>query len=105
MNKLTREKFTKIFKAIGDPTRQKIMLLLRKNEDMNVTDIVKNIELTQPTISQHLKILKEAGVLTSRKAGQEVYYAVCDKKICNTMAEFVKTYDQRGKGTSNAYKD
>ncbi len=93
---LTPEQFAKIFKAVADPTRQKLMLLLRKNGEMNVGELAKHLKLAQPTVSQHLKILKDAGALNSRKAGQQIYYAVCSERICDAMSAFMKIYQEGG---------
>ena len=62
-------------KAISDDTRQKIM-----SEccccTLSVTEIVEKIGLSQPTISHHLRILKEAGLVTADKRGKWVYYSL-----------------------------
>ena len=63
-----------IFQALSDPTRQKILRLLRK-EEMCVTDICKHFNMTQPSISHHLDILKRAGLVKYEKKGKEVYYS------------------------------
>jgi DNA-binding transcriptional ArsR family regulator len=62
-----------IFQALSDPTRQKILELLRKKE-MNVTEICKHFNMTQPSISHHLDILKRVGLVKYNKKGKEVYY-------------------------------
>lgn len=63
-----------IFQALSDPTRQKILRLLRKKE-MCVTEICKHFKMTQPSISHHLDILKRSNLVKYRKKGKEVYYA------------------------------
>ncbi|MCP4704831.1 MAG: winged helix-turn-helix transcriptional regulator, partial [candidate division Zixibacteria bacterium] len=63
----------KFFKAFGDPTRLKILSLLATKE-MTVNEIVKKIKLSQPTISRHLGILREAEVVIDRRDGQQVFY-------------------------------
>ena len=65
----------KIFKALADKTRQDILELLAKR-DMNVTDICSVFHTTQPTISHHLQILKNCGLVDFRKEGKNVYYYV-----------------------------
>lgn len=75
--------FPKFFKAIGDPTRQQILQLLNKNGEMPVKDIVEHLGLAQSTISHHLGILKDAGIIQSREDGTQVYYSVC----CGTIAD------------------
>jgi ArsR family transcriptional regulator len=62
-------------KALADETRQKILEMLQQGE-MCVTDIVAAFDMSQPTISHHLSILKQFGLVTSRKEGKQVFYAL-----------------------------
>jgi len=62
-----------IFQALSDETRQKILAML-KNKSMCVSEIKKRFEMTQPSISHHLDILKRAGLVSFKKKGREVYY-------------------------------
>ncbi|MCB9102121.1 MAG: winged helix-turn-helix transcriptional regulator [Anaerolineales bacterium] len=61
---------TKFFTAMGDPIRLQIVLLLR-DQPLNVGDIANQFNISRPAISHHLKVLKEAKVVQSEKAGQE----------------------------------
>lgn len=63
-----------VFVALGDPHRQRIVLLFDKNERLNVGQIVEVATITRSAVSHHLKILKTAGVLQSEKVGKEVYF-------------------------------
>lgn len=62
-----------IFFAMGDGTRLKILELLQK-EELCVSDICKRFDITQPSVSHHLDILKRAGLVTNEKRGREVFY-------------------------------
>lgn len=64
-----------IFKALNDPIRRKIIELLRKG-DMNVGEIFQHFNVTMPTLSHHLDILKRADLLRSEKKGQYVIYSL-----------------------------
>jgi ArsR family transcriptional regulator, arsenate/arsenite/antimonite-responsive transcriptional repressor len=66
----------KVFVALGDPHRQRILLMFEKDERLNVSEIAAASALSRPAISYHLKILREAGVLLSEKRGREVYFWV-----------------------------
>jgi ArsR family transcriptional regulator len=62
-------------KALGDPTRLKILRqLLRAREPVCVCEISAVHELSQPTISHHLKLLREAGLIRGQRRGTWVYY-------------------------------
>ena len=65
-----------MFKALADETRQKIITFL-KDGPLNVGEIVDRTSLAQPTISHHLNILKQAGVVLTEKRGKQIYYSLC----------------------------
>ena len=65
---------SRVFTALGDEHRQRILLLFDKNERLNVGDIAEVSTLTRSTVSHHLKILREANVLKSEKIGKEVWF-------------------------------
>lgn len=64
------------FSAIGDETRQLILLTLLQGDSngIRVGDIANNIHLTRPSVSHHLQILKEAGIVAMRKEGTKNFY-------------------------------
>ena len=66
------------FKALGDPVRLRLLSLVASHEggEACVCDISGSFDLSQPTISHHLKILREAGVLDCERRGTWVYYRV-----------------------------
>lgn len=74
------EKNSELLKALGHPIRLQIVCGLLKGDGCNVNKIVNTLKLPQSTISQHLKTLKTAGIITPRKEGVKVCYAVTDKK-------------------------
>ncbi len=65
-----------LFKALGDPARLRLLSLIaaQSGGEACVCDISASFDLTQPTISHHLKVLREAGLLTSERRGTWVYY-------------------------------
>ena len=71
--------FARLFKALGDPTRLEIVgLLASARGELCVCDIEARFDLSQPTISHHLRILREARVVSSERRGTWVYYALED---------------------------
>jgi DNA-binding transcriptional ArsR family regulator len=62
-------------KALADETRQAILQLLVEEEQC-VGDLVARFDMSQPTISHHLNILKNLGLVSRRKEGKHVYYAI-----------------------------
>jgi DNA-binding transcriptional ArsR family regulator len=65
---------SKVFTALGDEQRQRILITFGAGERLNVTQLAQVSTLSRPTVSHHLKILRDAGVLASRKEGKEIYY-------------------------------
>lgn len=64
-----------VWKALADPTRRKILELLKK-QDMNAGEIAAEFNMTKPSISNHLTILKQADLVDSEKKGQNVVYTL-----------------------------
>ncbi|MEM5794890.1 MAG: metalloregulator ArsR/SmtB family transcription factor [Bacillota bacterium] len=69
------EKLAQFYKALGDETRLKIIALLF-NKELCVCDIFAAFNLSQPAISHHLKILKQAGVVNDNRVGKWIYYGL-----------------------------
>ena len=65
-----------VFKALGDPVRLRLLSLIGAHQggEVCVCDLTTAFDLTQPTISHHLKVLREAGIITSERRGTWVYY-------------------------------
>ena len=81
-------RMTKIFKALSDGTRQEILRILDTEKDRSVGEIVKNFSLSQPTISRHLSVLKEADLVTDERRGQHVMYRLNADTLTASMREF-----------------
>ena len=62
-----------VFEAVAEPTRRAVMALLADGEH-SVNDLVARFEVTQPAISHHLRILREAGLVKARRAGRQRLY-------------------------------
>jgi ArsR family transcriptional regulator len=70
----------KVFNALSDPVRLEIIDFLRGGEKC-VCEIVPHVDLIQPVVSRHLKILKDCGLLKHRKQGNRRLYSVADPRI------------------------
>jgi ArsR family transcriptional regulator len=76
---------TAAFKAIADPTRREILHLLRK-EEMTAGDVAARFDMTKPTMSHHFSVLKDAGLVTSRREGQTIWYALNTTVLDDVLA-------------------
>ena len=69
-----------IFSVIADPTRRDILLILlekyQSEDEISVSEIVTRLETSQPTVSKHLKVLREAELVSVREDGQHRFYAL-----------------------------
>ena len=77
----------KVFIALGDEHRQRIMLTFQKGERLTVGQISNVSTLSRPAVSHHLKILRAAGVLQAEKIGKEVYLRVNKAMLEETFAD------------------
>src|SRR5215212_18313 len=64
-----------VFRALADPTRREILQLLRAGE-MSAGEIAKRFDMTKPSMSHHFAILKQADLVTTRREGQQIIYAL-----------------------------
>ncbi|HHF99062.1 MAG TPA: ArsR family transcriptional regulator [Candidatus Aerophobetes bacterium] len=79
-----KETLIKLCKALSDPTRLKIFLFLTERS-LCVKAIVKFLGVSQPAVSQHLRILKEAGLVKADKRGYWMHYSANLKKLRELM--------------------
>jgi len=68
-------------RALADGTRQTILKMLQEKGEMCVGDIVDAFATSQPTISHHLGILKNMGLVSSRKEGKQVFYSISQDNV------------------------
>jgi ArsR family transcriptional regulator len=80
----------RVFKALGDPVRLRLVSLIgaREGGEICVCDLTSAFALTQPTISHHLKVLREAGLIDSERRGTWVYYRLVPAALAR-MAELL----------------
>jgi ArsR family transcriptional regulator len=86
------DRVAELFKALGHPTRVKIIEYLSEGEKC-VKDIWQELGIPQPTVSQHINILKEAGIISFRKEGVKTCYRIempIVVKIMKLLKEEVK---------------
>jgi ArsR family transcriptional regulator len=76
-----RDQLAARFKALADPTRVAIVNCLSAADEVCVCNLTDTFELSQPTISHHLRILREAGLVESRRRGTWAYYRLVPEAI------------------------
>jgi ArsR family transcriptional regulator, arsenate/arsenite/antimonite-responsive transcriptional repressor len=76
-----------VFKALNDATRRAILELL-KERDMTAGEIADQFSMTKPSISHHLDLLKQAGLVVAEKEGQYIYYSI-NTTVLDEMMKWV----------------
>lgn len=87
-----------VYTAIADPTRRALLLRLAKDGEKNVSELVEPFSISQPAVSKHLRILREARLVRSRKLGRERLYAIEARKlqqVYDWVSHFEKYWDQK----------
>lgn len=84
MSSENSEAKSKVFKALADPIRLRILGLLSSRE-MCVCEVMVALDLTQPTASHHLRILENVGLVKDRKEGKWVFYSIADPELFEGM--------------------
>jgi ArsR family transcriptional regulator, arsenate/arsenite/antimonite-responsive transcriptional repressor len=95
---MDRAQIGKISKALADATRLKIFEAISASEDMNCGEIVSMHGITPATVSHHLKILNEAGLIACHREGQFVY----SKAVSETIAAYTRALTRIAKGKRTA---
>lgn len=78
-----------VFKALNDPTRREILELL-KEKDMTAGDIAEKFQISWPSISHHLDLLKQAKLVQSKKNGQFVSYSLNTTVVDEILKWFIQ---------------
>ena len=76
-----RDQLAAKFKALADPTRVAIINCLSAADEVCVCNLTETFDLSQPTVSHHLRILREAGLVTSSRRGTWAYYRLVPEAI------------------------
>jgi DNA-binding transcriptional ArsR family regulator len=80
----------RVLDALGDPTRRSVFERLR-NRTRSVADIAEGMAVTRPAVSQHLKVLKAAGLVVARREGTRNLYAV-NPKGCESLRRWLEGF-------------
>lgn len=91
----------KIFKALASEPRRRILHHLAQ-EPMTVGEIADNFEMAMPSISRHLAVLKEAGVVREQKRGQYVLYSLVVDRLTGQLYDFLAPFCAQARGIVEA---
>lgn len=74
-----------VFAAMGDTTRQRILLLFEPGEELSIKDIAAEFDLGRSTIVHHLAVLEKAGILAVRREGRQALYSVRHHAVLDSL--------------------
>jgi len=82
------ERIVQLFKALGDETRLKILIILSKRK-ICAKGMAKHLGISEAAVSQHIKVLKEAGIIVGVKAGYYVHYNL-QESVLSELIDFIE---------------
>lgn len=77
----THERLASVFRALGEPTRLRILTALLEAGELCVCDLAETVEMTESSTSRHLRILRGERIVRNRRKGREVYYSLDDAHV------------------------
>ena len=78
----------RVFRALADPTRRQILEDLRQGE-LAAGEIAGRFAMAAPSVSRHLRILREAGLVSERRQANRILYALCDERLALCLGRFL----------------
>lgn len=89
-----------LFKALSDPTRRSIILMLRGG-DMNAGEIAERFNISKPSISHHLNVLKQASLVIDERSGQNIVYSLNTTVFQQAVNWLFNAADVKGEETED----
>lgn len=90
-----------LFKSLADDTRLKAILMIRDQGELCVCELTSALDISQPKVSRHLAQLREADLLTTRRAGQWVYYAI-NSQLPDWVQQVINTTAAENSGITSS---
>lgn len=79
------------YRALSDPTRRKVLQLLREN-DLNAGELADHFDISKPTLSKHLAVLREAGLISGEKNATTITYRLNTTVLEEAIMEFLNLF-------------
>ncbi len=95
LSKYLNDHLNELFKALNDPTRRRILEMLRE-KDLTAGEIAAQFDMSWPSVSHHLELLRKAGLVVSQKEGQYLYYSI-NTTVMDEMLQWLLQLTQKRK--------
>jgi DNA-binding transcriptional ArsR family regulator len=82
-----------VMRALADPTRRAVFERIARSREISVVDLTRDSGVTQGAVSQHLKTLRQAGLVSERPEGRKVYYRANPEGL-KPLADWMQFYEQ-----------
>lgn len=87
-----------MFKALGDPTRREILRLLGRGGEMTAGQLAERFDISAPSMSHHFNVLKAADLVSARRDGQQIYYALNTTVVQDLVTALYGLFNRDGNG-------
>lgn len=84
---------TPLFQALGDPVRQQLIIRLAQEDRLNVSQLASGSPMSRPTVSHHLKILRQTGIVQAEKIGTEQYYSLTLNDLVSKLKALIQVVE------------
>jgi DNA-binding transcriptional ArsR family regulator len=88
------EELAEIFKALSDPTRLRLIKLLTENEFLCVNALTQRLNVTQSAVSQHLRILRQVGLVIGDRRGYHIHYSLNHDLLTQYKTRLLETFGE-----------
>ena len=88
---------TDVFAALASPVRRQLLGLLRERDGLAVAELASHFAMQRPSVSEHLKVLLDAGLVTESRSGRQRYYAVRADPL-QDLVRWLSPYEQFWRG-------
>jgi DNA-binding transcriptional ArsR family regulator len=99
---------TDVMKTLADPTRRAVFERIAREGEIAATGLVKGSKVSQPAVSQHLRALRDAGLVTERREGRHIHYRVASKGLTplfDWLGHYRNFWDERFKDLEKLLKE
>lgn len=87
-----RAELAHLCKMLADPNRLRIIFFLLNEAELNVTEFCQRLDQSQPAVSHHLALLKQAGILKVRRDGKHNFYSVCRDRFQGVIVQLFESF-------------
>lgn len=93
------DRLVQLLKLLADDKRLRIVLHLAREGELHVSHLCDRLEQSQPAVSHHLAVMRDAGLIARRRDGKHNYYAICPELFHDVLNGLFELFDANGRST------